>query len=108
MIYVIIIIAILDRIQEFTQFGRWFDNSIFDKIKNERLKKWCRSKAVDKWLPFGKFTPPQIYDLYHLTKGLMFLSLIVYHCIESGWYWFFTDAIMVYMAQMMLEGDDAK
>ena len=103
---VIILVAALDRLREHTQFGRWFDNSILAKVKNEHLHKWLRSKAVDKWKPFGRYTPPQMYDLYHFTKGLIFLALIIYHCTIDGWKWFFADAILIFITQLIFEGND--
>ena len=105
---VIILVAALDRLREYTQFGRWFDNSILAKVKNEHLHKWLRSKAVDKWKPFGEYTPPQMYDLYHFSKGLIFLVLIIYHCTIDGWKWFLIDGIIIYIIQSTLEGDDLK
>ena len=107
--FVIILIAGLDRLKETTQFKRWEQNSWIGKIKNDSFREWCESEADKKWRPFGKWTPPQMYDLYHFTKGVIFFLLMAYHTYDMGVWWVLaTDALTIWTIQLLFEGDDSK
>jgi len=98
-ILLFMLFAFIDRMREIIQFKGWFDKSIFQKIKNQKLFKWIRSDDVDevRYITlFGKTIQlhPFFWDFQHNLKQLFIIFIIILCGIEMdysfiNWMWHF-------------------